>query len=204
MYSNCKKDQAELIQSLDLRHSVANTLPPPGWHGERRHVFSLQTSNGAVWLFESLDMESTLTWVTCCNYWAALLSKEALPGAVCNLDYGWTAMTIQNDDYEHGDDDKMDSDEKKEDGSNTDVPPSVSSSFSQQQRQQNNDDDDDEEEEADVMISDWMPPAPSMITSHIPEADKILVLEKHLISLQCEIKEHRVARESIYKRVSIS
>ncbi|KAG2228020.1 hypothetical protein INT45_012044 [Circinella minor] len=195
LYNNFKKDEAELIQSIDLKHSVANTLPPPGWHGERHHVFSLQTSNGAVWLFESHNMESTLTWVTCCNYWAALLSKESLPGAVCNLDYGWTVTTIQNNDHRgndnsNDDDDsgKMNSDRNMENHNSAGVSRSLLSSFSQQQ---DNDDDGDE----DVVISHWIPPAPSMITSQISETEKVLVLERHLISLQYEIKEHRIARE---------
>ncbi|KAI8142560.1 hypothetical protein BJV82DRAFT_145625 [Fennellomyces sp. T-0311] len=91
-YQNHSNSPTEPMETIDLKHALANSLPPPGWHGERQHVFSLQTSDGAVWLFESHDLESTLEWVTCCNYWSALLSKESLPGAVCNLDFGWSPL----------------------------------------------------------------------------------------------------------------
>ncbi|KAI9271821.1 hypothetical protein BDA99DRAFT_306055 [Phascolomyces articulosus] len=190
LYSNSKKDQAELIQSIDLKHSLANTLPPPGWNGERQFVFSLQAADGAVWLFESVDLESTLAWVTCCNYWAALLSKEALPGAVCNLDYGWTTVThnlLENNENKDEDDKYTERNDDKT--ATVGISPSSSSTLSQQQDNPDN-----------VMISDWVPPSPSMITSQVSEADKILALGKHLTFLQLEIKEHRASRETIYNR----
>lgn len=55
----------------------------------RKHVFCLQAADGAVWLFQTTSFVTLLEWVSSCNYWAAALSKEPLPGGVCNIDYGW-------------------------------------------------------------------------------------------------------------------
>ncbi|KAF7731020.1 hypothetical protein EC973_001066 [Apophysomyces ossiformis] len=92
-----KHGHHQVLGKIDTKHSLARLLPPPGWNGQRHHVFCLETADGAVWLFEALNLYSVLEWVSTCNYWAALKSKEPLPGGVCNLDYGWgTAWTKQD------------------------------------------------------------------------------------------------------------
>ncbi|KAI9494979.1 hypothetical protein BDB00DRAFT_281281 [Zychaea mexicana] len=175
-----KDRRAALVQTIDLKHSIANTLPPPGWHGGRRHVFSLQTADGAVWLFESVDAESTVAWVTCCNYWAALLSKEAMPGAICNLDYGWWHSSNIGNSFVYNNSDSNNDSSGADNSSNTNIDCSI-----------------------DIVISDWTPPSPSMIASQLSETEKTIVLKKHIAFLQQEIKDHRAVRESIYKRVHL-
>lgn len=78
-------------ESIDLKHALASNVSPPiAQHQRHAHVLSLQTASGAAWLLEAPDLFTVLEWVASCNYWAALLSKEPLPGGISNIDYGWT------------------------------------------------------------------------------------------------------------------
>ncbi|KAI7889408.1 uncharacterized protein EV154DRAFT_553049 [Mucor mucedo] len=79
---------AQLIGSVDLKHTLANALPS-GYSRQRQHAFALQQSNGAVFLFQVGSVEQVHEWVSTCNYWAARESKEPLRGGVSSMEYGW-------------------------------------------------------------------------------------------------------------------
>ncbi|KAI8339148.1 hypothetical protein BC941DRAFT_501440 [Chlamydoabsidia padenii] len=84
-------------ENIDLNHSLSRILPPPGWHGQRNHVVCLQTSDGASWLFQVHTHQKAQAWTRALNYWAALHSKEPLPGGVTNVDYGWNNNSEADD-----------------------------------------------------------------------------------------------------------
>ncbi|KAI8641190.1 hypothetical protein BD408DRAFT_346530 [Parasitella parasitica] len=84
------EEQAPLA-TLEMNHTYATAIPPPGWNPQRPHVFRLETGDGGLWLFESLDLFAVQAWVEACNLTAAKISKGPLPGAICNIDYGWGA-----------------------------------------------------------------------------------------------------------------
>lgn len=46
-------------------------------------------SDGASWLFQVSSHQKAQAWTHGLNYWAAMHSKEPLPGGVTNVDYGW-------------------------------------------------------------------------------------------------------------------
>ncbi|KAI7877491.1 hypothetical protein K492DRAFT_171645 [Lichtheimia hyalospora FSU 10163] len=79
----------QLLGNINLNHSLSNILPPPGYNRQRPHVFAIQQSNGGVFLFQTASQDQAKEWVETCNYWAARLSKEPLPGGVSNMEYGW-------------------------------------------------------------------------------------------------------------------
>ena len=79
---------AELMGGIDLKHSLATTLPS-GHSQERPFAFRLQQSNGAVDIFQGLTSVQVEEWVNTCNYWAARGSKEPLIGGITSLEYGW-------------------------------------------------------------------------------------------------------------------
>ncbi|KAI8968939.1 hypothetical protein BDF20DRAFT_892384 [Mycotypha africana] len=79
---------AQLIGSLDLKHTLANALPS-GYSRQRQYAFALEHANGAVHLFQVGSDEQLHEWVSTCNYWAARESKEPLPNGVSSMDYGW-------------------------------------------------------------------------------------------------------------------
>lgn len=83
-------NNAQLMGAFDLKHTLATVLPS-GYSRQRQHTFTLQQSNGAVYVFQASSAEQVEEWVSTCNYWAARESKEPLAGGVSSLDYGWGA-----------------------------------------------------------------------------------------------------------------
>ncbi|CAO3632700.1 unnamed protein product [Mucor hiemalis] len=81
---------AQLMGAFDLKHTLA-TILPSGYSRQRQHTFTLQQSNGAVYVFQAGSAEQVEEWVSTCNYWAARESKEPLAGGISSLDYGWGA-----------------------------------------------------------------------------------------------------------------
>lgn len=84
-------EDQEPLGRLDMNHTYASAIPPPGWNGHRPHVFRMETADGGLWLFESVDMFAIQAWVEAANTAAARISKGPLTGAVSNIDYGWGA-----------------------------------------------------------------------------------------------------------------
>ncbi|EMD00315.1 hypothetical protein BAUCODRAFT_373376 [Baudoinia panamericana UAMH 10762] len=87
-------EHAEQLDTFILRHTIASTLPPPGYSKTRPHVWALSLSSGAVHLFHVGTPEIANEFVTSANYWSARLSKEPLSGGVSNIEYGWSDQAI--------------------------------------------------------------------------------------------------------------
>ncbi|GAA5802856.1 hypothetical protein HPULCUR_008331 [Helicostylum pulchrum] len=79
---------AQLIESIDLKHTLAHVLPS-GYSRQRQHAFTLQQSNGVVHVFQTESAQQVEEWVSTCNYWAARESKEPLVGGISSMEYGW-------------------------------------------------------------------------------------------------------------------
>lgn len=82
-------EKASPLGILEMNHTFTTSIPPPGWNGQRPHVFRVETGEGGLWLFESMDMFAVQAWVEAANTTAAKISKGPLTGAVSNIDYGW-------------------------------------------------------------------------------------------------------------------
>ncbi|CAG8765967.1 23367_t:CDS:2, partial [Gigaspora rosea] len=80
---------ATVMGEVNLRHTITNALPPPGYNRSRPHVFALSMPNGGLYFFQAGTAELVDEWVSTCNYWAARMSKEPLTGGVSNMEYGW-------------------------------------------------------------------------------------------------------------------
>ncbi|KAN0061964.1 hypothetical protein ACQY0O_005959 [Thecaphora frezii] len=87
------------LGEVNLAHTLANVLPPPGYNRDRPHVFALTLPGGAVYFFQAGHEELVAEWVQTCNYWAARQSKEPLPGGVSNMEYGWNKI-LPSEDFE--------------------------------------------------------------------------------------------------------
>ncbi|KAL1924208.1 uncharacterized protein VTP21DRAFT_7243 [Calcarisporiella thermophila] len=81
--------RTSMLGEIGLRHTLAKTLPPPGYSRGRPHVFALTLSTGAVYLFQASSAALVREFVETCNYWAARESKEPMLGGVSNIEYGW-------------------------------------------------------------------------------------------------------------------
>ncbi|KAI9333742.1 hypothetical protein BD770DRAFT_416183 [Pilaira anomala] len=79
---------AQLMGTISLKHALANPLPS-GYSSQRQHAFTLQASNGAIYVFQVGSSEQVEEWVSTCNYWAARESKEPLVGGISSMEYGW-------------------------------------------------------------------------------------------------------------------
>lgn len=88
---------ATCIGEYPLAHTLANSLPPPGYNRQRPHVFALTLPNGSVFFFQTGHEELVQEWVSTCNYWAARQSREPLAGGVSNMDYGWNKVLPRDD-----------------------------------------------------------------------------------------------------------
>ncbi|KAF8200849.1 hypothetical protein BJ912DRAFT_1019831 [Pholiota molesta] len=82
---------ARPVGTINLAHSLAHALPPPGYH-KRPHCMVLTLANRAVYFFQAGTEELVNEWVSTCNYWAARTSKEPLAGGVSNMEYGWNRV----------------------------------------------------------------------------------------------------------------
>ncbi|TKA77447.1 hypothetical protein B0A55_04768 [Friedmanniomyces simplex] len=87
-------ENAEQLDTFVLRHTIASTLPPPGYSKARPHVWALSLPSGAVHLFQVGTPEIALEFMSSANYWSARLSKEPLSGSVSNVEYGWSEQVI--------------------------------------------------------------------------------------------------------------
>ncbi|OBZ90732.1 PH and SEC7 domain-containing protein C11E3.11c [Choanephora cucurbitarum] len=158
---------SQLMESIDLSHSLANALPPPGYNRSRPHVFAVQQSNGGVYLIQSTSNEQIQEWVATCNYWAARQSKEPLQGGVGNIEYGWGSclddVVLDQDAIEKG---------KKIIGKYTNNPDLVN-------------------------VSVWTPAAPTMIPSALDEEAQLEALQKYVDQLNEEINDHREIKKKI-------
>lgn len=160
-----------MIGSIELNHSLANSLPPPGYNRTRPFVFAIQEPNGGVCLIQATSQEQIMEWVSTCNYWAARLSKEPLQGGVSNIEYGWGSclddVILDLDAVESG---------KKITGKYFRDPDAVH-------------------------ISHWVPPTPTMVSSALDETTHYDNLQKYLGMLNQEINDHREIKKKILVKV---
>ena len=87
-------ENAEQLGVFVLRHTIASTLPPPGYSKTRPYVWALSLPSGAVHLFQVGTPAIAVEFMTTANYWSARLSKEPLSGGVSNIEYGWSDQVI--------------------------------------------------------------------------------------------------------------
>ncbi|KAF9531604.1 hypothetical protein CPB83DRAFT_786238 [Crepidotus variabilis] len=183
---------AESVGTIQLAHSLAHALPPPGYH-KRPHCMVLTLANRGVYFFQAGTEELVNEWVSTCNYWAARTSKEPLAGGVSNMEYGWNRVA---DLYGHGrsqsqtdlrKDDTMDTMSVRsgkstrskygwKDGSAT-----VRGGFSPRSDK--------------TFINDWKPPMhPTVASTHDEEA-QLDALRKHVETLKKDLETHNELRE---------
>lgn len=165
---------SQLTGKIALNHTLSNPLPPPGYNRQRPHVFAIQQSDGGVYLFQAASADQVQEWVATANYYAARKSKELLPGAVGNMEYGWGSclndVILDLDAMRNGLDQKH-------------------------YINLNNSDPDA------IMIQDWLPPTATMVSSQLEEKEQYEMLQKHLKELNNEINLHRDMKAKILIKV---
>jgi len=186
-------ETANHVGSLQLAHSLAHALPPPGYNRQRPYCMVLTLASGAVYFFQAGTEELVNEWVQTCNYWAARQSKEPLAGGVSNMEYGWNRV---NEVLQHGRSVSDDESIRVRDFTDN---ASVRSGRSNHSRFSRKD-------IAATMripssprsdrtnINEWKPPlAPAVPSSHDEEA-QLEALKKHVTVLTQELQEHNELR----------
>ncbi|KAH7038997.1 Sec7 domain-containing protein [Macrophomina phaseolina] len=177
-------DNAEELHSFLLRQTLASALPPPGYSKTRPHVFALSLPTGAVHLFQAGTAEIVKEYVQTANYWSARLSKEPLVGGVSNIEYGWSDSVINPA--------LIGRPESSPTTSNVGMPrPSIQSSIRSSMdhgtiRPRLPGD--------KVVLSDWTPPAQSMMASNLMEVDQHKALSAYVKNVEDELQRHQELR----------
>lgn len=187
------QDNAHAVGTVDLAHSLAHALPPPGYNRQRPHCMVLTLSNGGVYFFQAGTEELVNEWVSTCNYWAARTSKEPLAGGVSNMEYGWNRVV---DPFNDGRSPSNDS------AREIDPSDSVSVRSGRSTRSKLRWKDGAAAARAShspymdkVYINDWKPPLPPTVSSVHDEESQMEALQKHVFSMKNDLKRHNELRQ---------
>ncbi|KAI9442110.1 hypothetical protein H4582DRAFT_2072665 [Lactarius indigo] len=186
-------ENANHVGMLQLAHSLAHALPPPGYNRQRPYCMVLTLASGAVYFFQAGTEELVNEWVQTCNYWAARQSKEPLAGGVSNMEYGWNRVS---DVFQHGRSVSDDESTRPHDYADT---ASVRSGRSNHSRFSRKDGVTTMRAGSSpwsdrTNINEWKPPlAPSIPSIHDEEA-QLEALKKHVAALTQELQEHNELR----------
>ncbi|CAL1707118.1 unnamed protein product [Somion occarium] len=185
-------ENADPMGSVQLAHSLAHSLPPPGYNRQRPHCMVLTLSNGAVYFFQAGTEELVNEWVSTCNYWAARQSREPLSGGVSNMEYGWNRVldpvtrtrSISEDNYSR-DDDSCSVRSGRSRFGKKEFAATVRTDKSPWQDR--------------TFINDWKPPMPPSVASTHDEEAQLEALRKHVTFLKTELQEHNELRTPMMK-----
>ncbi|KAG1832446.1 hypothetical protein EV424DRAFT_1313024 [Suillus variegatus] len=184
-------ENAQSVGTVQLSHSLAHSLPPPGYNRQRPHCMVLTMANGGVFFFQAGTEELVNEWVSTCNYWAARTSKEPLAGGVSNMEYGWNRVADALNGRPTSDDQKLEHD--RTDSMSVRSGRSTRSKLGWK------------ESAATVrahspwserlFINDWKPPIPPSISSIHDEEAQLEALQKYVHMLKKDLKHHNELRE---------
>jgi len=180
------QDSAEEVWKLALRHTIASSLPPPGYSKQRPYVWALSLPTGAVHLFSVGTPDIVKEFVTTANFWSARLSKEPMMGGVSNMEYGWSdgvvnqALTSGADTF-NGIANRRPSTQM-----------SMRSSFDHSGNAFRPKLPGDK-----THINDWSPPQQSMFASQLLEVDQLKALQAYVHNVEEELQKHNELRGSM-------
>ena len=193
------QENAQPVGTVQLAHSLAHALPPPGYNRQRPHCMVLTLSNGGVYFFQAGTEELVNEWVSTCNYWAARQSKEPLAGGVSNMEYGWNRVldplnrvrSMSEDGFSvpDTDSDALSVRSGRSKHSKTNFPATMRAEKSPWTDR--------------TFINDWKPPMPPSVPSTHDEEGQLDALKKHVTSLKNELQEHNDLRKPMIKLVRL-
>ncbi|BGP32385.1 hypothetical protein JCM10296v2_004166 [Rhodotorula toruloides] len=172
--------------SISLIHALCSSMPPPGYSRDRPHCFVLTMPNGGSYFFQAGTPDLVAEWVSTCNYWAARLSKEPLPGGVSNMEYGWNRVDRSNYD-----------DDREEIASVRSGHSRISyagPAFHSATSTTNGND--------RIHINEWKAPEVPLVPSNLPEEAQLEALKRHASLLRKELLEHDTIRTSMLRLYS--
>ncbi|KAG6876561.1 hypothetical protein C0992_012408 [Termitomyces sp. T32_za158] len=184
---------AQSVGQVHLAHSLAHSLPPPGYNRQRPYCMVLTMANGAVYFFQAGTEELVNEWVSTCNYWAARTSKEPLAGGVSNMEYGWNRVfdTLSNGrcqpetesvkDYTDAMSVKSGRSTRSKFGGWRDGSATIRAMHSPWSEK--------------TTVNDWKAPLPPVVSSVHDEETQLEALKKHVLSMKKDLEKHNDLRE---------
>ncbi|KAF5393541.1 hypothetical protein D9757_000553 [Collybiopsis confluens] len=181
---------ANRVGVVQLAHSLAHALPPPGYNRQRPHCMVLTLANGGVYFFQAGTEELVNEWVSTCNYWAARTSKEPLAGGVSNMEYGWNRVTEPVHGRSQSDSESV----RESDATSIRSGKSARSRFNWREGAATVRSGTSPWNER-IFINDWKPPMPPTVSSVHDEESQLDALKKHVRSLKRDLQRHNELRE---------
>ncbi|EMS23943.1 SEC7-like domain containing protein [Rhodotorula toruloides NP11] len=172
--------------SISLIHALCSSMPPPGYSRDRPPCFVLTMPNGGSYFFQAGTPDLVAEWVSTCNYWAARLSKEPLPGGVSNMEYGWNRVDRSNDDEDREEIASIRSGHSR-------ISYAGSAFHSATSTTNGND---------RIHINEWKAPEVPLVPSNLPEEAQLEALKRHATLLRKELLEHNTIRTSMLRLYS--
>ena len=189
-------DSAENLGTFLLRHTIASSLPTPGYSKARPHVWALSLPTGAVHLFQVGTPEIVREFVSTANYWSARLSKEPMVGGISNIEYGWGESVI---------DTSFLSTEKNSSFSGmggAGPRPSLQSSIRSARSSIDQGTYKPRLPGDRVVITDWTPPQQSLVASVLMEVDQLKALITYVKNITEDLEKHNDLRGAMILAVS--
>ena len=189
-------DSAENLGTFLLRHTIASSLPTPGYSKARPHVWALSLPTGAVHLFQVGTPEIVREFVSTANYWSARLSKEPMVGGISNIEYGWGESVI---------DTSFLTTEKNSSFSGvggSGPRPSLQSSIRSARSSIDQGTYRPRLPGDRVVITDWTPPQQSLVASVLMEVDQLKALITYVKNITEDLEKHNDLRGAMILAVS--
>lgn len=178
------QDNAEEVWKFMLRHTIASSLPPPGYSKARPYVWALSLPTGAVHLFSVGTPDIVKEFVSTANYWSARLSKEPMMGGISNMEYGWSDAVVNR---------SLIASEGQA-GLNSAISPRPSTQMSMRSSMDHVGGVRAKLPGDKVHINDWSPPQQSMFASQLLEIDQLKALQTYVGNVEDELQKHNELR----------
>lgn len=181
------QDNAEEVWKFMLRHTIASSLPPPGYSKQRPFVWALSLPTGAVHLFSVGTPDIVKEFVSTANFWSARLSKEPMIGGVSSMEYGWSDNVINRSLA-----DPRPSFTSSDTNSNM---PRPSTQLSMRSSIDHGAGSVRPKLPGDkIHVSDWTPPQQSLFASQLLEIDQLKALQQYVENIEAELQKHNTLR----------
>lgn len=178
------QDNAEEVWKFMLRHTIASSLPPPGYSKQRPHVWALSLPTGAVHLFSVGTPDIVKEFVSTANFWSARLSKEPMIGGVSSMEYGWSDAVINRALTGPDVRPSFTSSDYPRPSTQMSVRSSIDHGGSMRPKLPGD----------KIFINDWTPPQQSLLASQLMEVDQLKALQTYVSNVEEDLQKHNELR----------
>lgn len=178
------QENAEEVWKFMLRHTIASSLPPPGYSKARPYVWALSLPTGAVHLFSVGTPDIVKEFVSTANFWSARLSKEPMMGGISNMEYGWSDAVVS----------RAPPPAEPQPSTSGAMSPRPSTQMSMRSSMEHAGGMRAKLAGDRVHINEWAPPQQSMFASQWMEVDQLKALQTYVSNVEDELQKHNELR----------